>query len=46
MISSEEKEKIKTEIVGKINTCLEKNGESYRMDKVTVLNKSGQLDSW
>ena len=40
MISTEEKEKIKEEIVDKINSCLEKNNESFRMDKVTVLNKS------
>lgn len=40
MISTEEKEKIKEEIVEKINSCLEKNNESFRMDKVTVLNKS------
>ena len=38
MISSEEKEKIKEEIVEKINSVLEKNGESFRMDKVNVLN--------
>ena len=40
MISQEEKDKIKEEIVDKINSCLEKNNESFRMDKVTVLNKS------
>ena len=40
MISSEEKEKIKKEIVEKVNSCLEKNGESFRMDKVTVLNRA------
>ena len=40
MISSEEKEKIKKEIVEKVNSVLEKNGESFRMDKVTVLNRS------
>ncbi|MDO5818957.1 MAG: hypothetical protein Q4P11_01330 [Methanobrevibacter sp.] len=40
MISSEEKAKIKEEIVDKVNSCLEKNGESFRMDKVTVLNKN------
>lgn len=39
MISSEEKAKIKEEIVDKVNSCLEKNGESFRMDKVTVLNR-------
>ncbi len=40
MISSEEKEKIKTEIVDKINSTLEKNDESFRLDKLNVLNKS------
>ena len=40
MISTEEKEKIKEEIVDKINSCLEKNNESFRMNRVTVLNKS------
>jgi hypothetical protein len=40
MISSEEKEKIKKEIVEKINSVLEKNDESFRMDKVNVLNKA------
>lgn len=38
MISTEEKEKIKKEIVEKVNSVLEKNGESYRMDKVNILN--------
>lgn len=40
MISSEEKEKIKKEIVEKINSVLEKNDESFRLDKVNVLNKN------
>ena len=40
MISQEEKDEIKEEIVTKINSILEKNNESYRMDKVNVLNKS------
>ena len=40
MISQEEKDKIKEEIVAKINSILEKNNESYRMDKVNVLNKA------
>ena len=40
MINSEEKKKIKEEIVEKVNSCLEKNGESFRMDKVTVLNRN------
>lgn len=40
MISTEEKEKIKEEIVDKINSVLEKNDESFRIDKVTVLNRS------
>ncbi|MBQ6813864.1 MAG: hypothetical protein IJP12_04410 [Methanobrevibacter sp.] len=39
MISTEEKEKIKSEIVEKVNSVLEKNNESFRIDKVTVLNK-------
>jgi hypothetical protein len=38
MISTEEKEKIKQEIVEKINTVLEQNGESFRLDRVNVLN--------
>ncbi len=40
MISNEEKEKVKKDIVEKINSVLEKNGESFRMDKVNVLNKT------
>lgn len=40
MISTGEKEKIKEEIVDKINSVLEKNNESFRIDKVTVLNRS------
>ena len=39
MISKEEKEKIKAEIVSKVNSVLEKNNESYRMDKVNILNR-------
>lgn len=39
MISDEEKEKIKTEIVEKINSVLEKNEESFRLDKVNILKK-------
>ena len=39
MISTEEKDKIKVEIVEKVNSVLEKNNESFRMDKVTVLNR-------
>lgn len=39
MITKEEKEKIKEEIVNKVNSVLEKNNESYRMDKVNILNK-------
>jgi hypothetical protein len=38
MISNEEKEKIKQEIVEKINTVLEENDESFRLDRVNVLN--------
>ncbi|MBQ6345438.1 MAG: hypothetical protein IJH63_15915 [Methanobrevibacter sp.] len=37
MISDEEKDKIKEEIVIKVNSVLEKNGESFRMDKVNIL---------
>ena len=40
MISDEEKAKIKDEIVNKINSVLEKNNESFRLDKVNVLNKN------
>ena len=43
MIGSEEKEKIKKEIVEKINSVLEKNGESFRLDKVNVLIKSDSV---
>ena len=39
MISQEEKDKIKEEIVTKVNSILEKNNESYRMDKVNILNR-------
>ena len=39
MISDEEKGKIKEEIVTKVNSVLEKNNESFRMDQVNVLNK-------
>ena len=39
MISDEEKMKIKDEIVAKVNSVLEKNNESFRMDKVNVLNR-------
>ncbi len=40
MISQEEKDKIKEEIVTKVNSVLEKNNESFRMDKVNVLNRA------
>ena len=40
MINEDEKNKIKEEIVTKVNSVLEKNNESYRMDKVNILNKS------
>ena len=43
MISTDEKEKIKEEIVDKINSVLEKNNESFRIDKVTVLNRSDSV---
>jgi hypothetical protein len=38
MISNEEKEKIKKDILEKINTVLEENDESFRLDRVNVLN--------
>ena len=37
MISDEEKQKIKAEILEKINSVLEKNGESFRLDNVNIL---------
>lgn len=40
MITDEEKVKIKKDIVEKVNSVLEKNNESFRMDNVNVLNKS------
>lgn len=40
MISDEEKDKIKKEIVEKVNSVLEKNNESFRMDRVNVLKTS------
>ena len=40
MISEEEKDKIKEEIVTKVNSVLEKNNESFRMDKVNILKRS------
>ena len=40
MITDEEKAKIKKDIVTKVNSVLEKNNESFRMDNVNVLNKS------
>lgn len=40
MISDDEKAKIKEDIVSKVNSVLEKNNESFRMDQVNVLNKS------
>ena len=43
MISNEEKEKIKKEIVEKINSVLEKNNESFRLDQVNVLNKADSV---
>ena len=39
MITQEEKDKIKEEVVNKVNSVLEKNNESYRMDKVNILNR-------
>ncbi len=43
MISDDEKQKIKEEIVDKINSVLEKNGESFRIDQVNVLKKSDSI---
>ena len=43
MISDDEKQKIKEEIVEKINSVLEKNGESFRLDQVNVLKKSDSI---
>ena len=40
MITDEEKAKIKKDIVDKVNSVLENNNESFRMDNVNVLNKS------
>lgn len=37
MISDDEKDKIKEEIVTKVNSVLEKNNESFRMDRVNIL---------
>ncbi len=43
MITNEEKEKIKKDIVEKINSVLEKNNESFRLDNVNVLNKADSV---
>ena len=43
MISDEEKDKIKEEIVTKVNSVLEKNNESYRMDKVNILKTNESI---
>ena len=43
MISVEEKDKIKKDIVEKINSVLEQNGESFRLDRVNVLNKDDMV---
>ena len=43
MISDAEKDKIKEEIVSKVNSVLEKNNESFRMDKVNILKKSESI---
>lgn len=40
MISDEEKDRIKKEIVEKINSTLEKNNESFRLDRVNILKTS------
>ncbi len=38
MLEQEEKDRIKKDIVENVNSILEKHGESFRMDKVNVLN--------
>ncbi len=43
MISDEEKDRIKEEIVTKVNSVLEKNNESYRMDQVNILKTSEKV---
>ena len=43
MISDDEKAKIKEEIVTKVNSVLEKNNESYRIDKVNILIEQPRL---
>ena len=43
MITREEKDKIKQEIVEKINSTLERYDESYRMDQVNILNKQDSV---
>ena len=43
MIAGEEKERIKQEIVDKINTVLEENDESFRLDRVNVLNTKDKV---
>ncbi|WP_405284370.1 hypothetical protein [Methanobrevibacter sp.] len=43
MIGGDENQKIKAEIVDKVNYVLEKNGESFRMDMVNVLNRSDSV---
>lgn len=43
MIGGDENQKIKAEIVDKVNYVLEKNGESFRMDRVNVLNRSDSV---
>lgn len=43
MIGDTEKQKIKEEIVEKVNSVLEKNNESFRLDQVNVLNKSDSV---
>lgn len=40
MLEQEEKDKIKKEIISKVNSVLEENGESFRMDVVNILNTS------
>lgn len=43
MLEQAEKDNIKKEIVAEINSILESNGETFRMDVVNVLNTSAYV---
>ena len=43
MLEQAEKDNIKKEIIDKINSILEANGEKFRMDVVNVLNTSAYV---